>query len=149
MKTSFDLFLEKNGYTPKYKPGEILVNFHDYNTFRKATKFHKRGLRYTDEIENFFKEYQIDPIEYEDKFENIIFKVKAGKEKETVDKLSKSKYVNFAEQVDNRDLEWGQLEEIGNDLVDFSMDYRDTSDEDIKKKLEDFIHRLTVIRNEL
>lgn len=160
---SHDLRMKK-GYKPKYRSGLIAVRFLDDETndirdgeFRVnyqelfADKKHtpsgyllpaKGKLEF---IKYFEDKYDIKMSDYRNGSDDFYFyfKCKPGTEKEKIEEISKDKIVKVVDYVDIRGLESsGELEDIGNILVELGQEFSENGDEEITKIITKSIERL-------
>lgn len=138
------------GYTPDYEDNIIYGKMHDeyLPDFKKALKFHSRGLRYKDDIENFLDKYKIEITECDFNNGYVYFKT-VDNPKQTITLLQDSGYFEWLDFVDKRKTEEEQLQDIGQSIIEFSDEYSEHSDIDIKAFIENSIKELTELINKL
>jgi len=173
MKINFDNFLNedvdpsyshnlrmKKGYKPKYRTGLIGIRFQDGE--RLSGKKYQDvdddsgtlNVNYqnifsdknrSDFITYFEDKYNVELSDYREGSDDffIYFKCESGKEKETLEKISKDKIVKDVDYVDIREIESGsELVNIGQELEGLGQELSDFSDKEITDKISDAIERL-------
>lgn len=138
------------GYTPDYESNTIYGKIHDEHlpSFNAALKFHIRGLRYKDEIENFLDKYRLEIINC-DPYNGYIYFKTEGNPEQTILLLQDSVYFDWLDLFDKRENEKDILQNIGQSIIEFSDEYSENSDDDIKLFIEKSIIELTELKNSL